>query len=75
MNWSHPAYANRHIFARNDEEILCASLEKNYSAVETKNSVCLAFTRPMLHLPISRNPLQPAGCYGDKPTERVLPNA
>jgi outer membrane protein assembly factor BamB len=28
VNWSHPAYANRHIFARNDEEILCASLEQ-----------------------------------------------
>jgi outer membrane protein assembly factor BamB len=27
VNWSHPAYANRHIFARNDEEIVCASLE------------------------------------------------
>jgi outer membrane protein assembly factor BamB len=27
VNWSHPAYANRHIFARNDREILCASLE------------------------------------------------
>jgi outer membrane protein assembly factor BamB len=27
VNWSHPAYANRHIFARNDEEILRASLE------------------------------------------------
>ncbi len=27
VNWSHPAYANRHIFARNDEEIICASLE------------------------------------------------
>ena len=26
--WSHPAYANRHIFARNDEEILKASLVK-----------------------------------------------
>lgn len=26
VNWSHPAYANRHIFARNDEEILSASL-------------------------------------------------
>jgi outer membrane protein assembly factor BamB len=26
VNWSHPAYANRHIFARNDEEIICASL-------------------------------------------------
>lgn len=27
VNWSHPAYANRHVFARNDREILCASLE------------------------------------------------
>jgi outer membrane protein assembly factor BamB len=24
--WSHPAYADRHVFARNDEEIVCASL-------------------------------------------------
>jgi outer membrane protein assembly factor BamB len=28
VNWSHPAYANGHIFARNDEEILCASLAR-----------------------------------------------
>jgi outer membrane protein assembly factor BamB len=28
VNWSHPAYANRHIFARNDEEVICASLER-----------------------------------------------
>ncbi|MCI0423788.1 MAG: PQQ-like beta-propeller repeat protein [Acidobacteria bacterium] len=28
VNWSHPAYANRQIFARNDEEILCALLGK-----------------------------------------------
>ncbi len=28
VNWSQPAYANKHIFARNDEEIVCASLEK-----------------------------------------------
>ena len=26
--WSHPAFANRHIFARNDQEILCADLGK-----------------------------------------------
>ena len=25
--WSHPAFANRHIFARNDTELVCASLE------------------------------------------------
>ena len=25
--WSHPAFANRHVYARNDEEIICASLE------------------------------------------------
>ena len=28
VNWSHPAYANRHIFARNDREIISASLAK-----------------------------------------------
>ncbi len=26
VNWSHPAYANRHIYARNDEELICVSL-------------------------------------------------
>ena len=26
VNWSHPAYANRHIVARNDEEIIRVSL-------------------------------------------------
>ena len=26
VNWSHPAYANRHIYARNDEEIVAATL-------------------------------------------------
>ena len=26
VNWSHPAYANQHIYARNDEEIIAASL-------------------------------------------------
>jgi outer membrane protein assembly factor BamB len=25
--WSHPAYADRHVYARNDKEIVCASLE------------------------------------------------
>jgi outer membrane protein assembly factor BamB len=28
VNWSHPAYANRHIIVRNDEEIVRYSLEK-----------------------------------------------
>jgi len=28
VHWSHPAYANRHIFVRNDKEILSASLAK-----------------------------------------------
>jgi outer membrane protein assembly factor BamB len=27
VNWSHPAYAHRRVYARNDREILCASLE------------------------------------------------
>lgn len=29
VNWMYPAYANRHIYARNDEEIICASLAAN----------------------------------------------
>jgi outer membrane protein assembly factor BamB len=29
VNWSHPAYANRHVFARNDEEIISVSLAKD----------------------------------------------
>ena len=28
VHWSHPAYANKHIFVRNDKEILKASLAK-----------------------------------------------
>ena len=26
--WAHPAFANRHVFARNDKELVCASLEE-----------------------------------------------
>jgi outer membrane protein assembly factor BamB len=26
--WSHPAFANRHVFARNDKELVCANLAK-----------------------------------------------
>ena len=29
VNWSHPAYANKHIYARNDEEMIAASLDAN----------------------------------------------
>jgi hypothetical protein len=29
VNWSSPAYANRHVFARNDKELRCASLAAN----------------------------------------------
>ena len=25
--WSHPAFAEKHVFARNDKEIVCASLK------------------------------------------------
>ena len=24
--WAHPAYANKHVFARNDRELVCADL-------------------------------------------------
>ena len=26
--WSHPAYAYKHVFARNDRELVCASLAR-----------------------------------------------
>jgi outer membrane protein assembly factor BamB len=26
--WSHPAFANKHVFARNDKQLVCASLAK-----------------------------------------------
>ena len=29
VNWTHPAYANRQIFTRNDQEIISASLERD----------------------------------------------
>lgn len=29
--WSHPAFAYKHVFARNDEELVCASLEASKS--------------------------------------------
>jgi outer membrane protein assembly factor BamB len=28
VNWTHPAFANKHIFIRNDKELICTSLEK-----------------------------------------------
>jgi outer membrane protein assembly factor BamB len=27
--WSHPAFANKHVFARNDKQLVCASLAKD----------------------------------------------
>ena len=27
VNWVHPAYANKHVYTRNDEEIISASLD------------------------------------------------
>jgi outer membrane protein assembly factor BamB len=29
VTWAHPAFAYRHVFARNDKELVCASLEAN----------------------------------------------
>lgn len=28
--WAHPAFAYQHVFARNDEELVCASLKAPY---------------------------------------------
>jgi len=29
VTWSHPAFANKHVYIRNDNKLVCASLEKN----------------------------------------------
>ncbi len=29
VTWSHPAFANKHVFIRNDERLVCADLSKN----------------------------------------------
>ncbi len=29
VTWAHPAFANKHVFARNDKELVCASLAAN----------------------------------------------
>ncbi len=34
VTWSHPAFAYRHVFARNDEELVCASLESGVGTRE-----------------------------------------
>ena len=47
VNWSHPAYANRHIVARNDTEIIRASLAANYSP--TRRHAHLALRRGNPH--------------------------
>lgn len=32
--WAHPAFANKHVFARNDRELICVSLARDAAAVE-----------------------------------------
>ena len=32
VTWSHPAFANRHVFARNDKELICADLSAQADA-------------------------------------------
>ena len=29
VTWAHPAFAYKHVFARNDKELVCASLEES----------------------------------------------
>lgn len=36
MVWSHPAFANKRVYARNDKEIICVSLSKNESKIKPK---------------------------------------
>jgi outer membrane protein assembly factor BamB len=38
VTWSHPAFANRHVFARNDKELVCADLSSPELRVESAES-------------------------------------
>jgi WD40 repeat protein len=38
ITWAHPAYANKHVFARNDRELVCASLAAGESVEPAKPS-------------------------------------
>jgi WD40 repeat protein len=44
ITWAHPAYANRHVFARNDRELVCASLAA--LATPTQPVVSAGLTNP-----------------------------
>jgi outer membrane protein assembly factor BamB len=51
VTWAHPAYANQHVFARNDRELVCASLAAQQSSAtdsanpaQAVNSTVLAGT-------------------------------
>jgi WD40 repeat protein len=35
ITWAHPAYANKHVFARNDRELVCASLAAGQASEPT----------------------------------------
>lgn len=36
--WSHPAFANRRVYVRNDKEIVCADLRADADKSKTPNS-------------------------------------
>ncbi len=38
VTWSHPAYANRRVYIRNDEELLCADLSADTAEMNTRNA-------------------------------------
>jgi WD40 repeat protein len=55
VTWAHPAYANRHVFARNDKELVCASLAADQPVTqrpEEVNSIQLRAreTVPAMHV-------------------------
>ena len=44
--WSHPAFANRHIYARNDQEIVCVDLSENsHARTESSHSQLAQYSR------------------------------
>jgi WD40 repeat protein len=60
VTWAHPAYANQHVFARNDRELVCASLAAGESSTTgaPRSSLTIA-SRPLADM---NGPVAPAQC-------------
>lgn len=54
--WSHPAYAQRCVFARNDQEIVCASLAAEDAGAKPQRAAALPAAEPGVSEPAGAKP-------------------